>query len=188
MDLGSLILDIRYAVGDMTGDIYSPYSIVNAINTVLRQVNKSLSNITSDLTKKRVTLTLVDSVVDLPDDFQSISRITDGSFIPLTPRTNEDDTVKFLYEILDNQIYSNSDTIILTYKKYFLEVLPDDLTVILPVPDFFKDLLTTYAKVTLQGDVSSSDATILPTIEEAVMSLVAGRDKSRLYTKMPFHV
>lgn len=188
MDLGSQILDIRYAIGDMAGDTYSPYQIVNAINTVLRQINKALSNITSDLTKKRVTLTLVDGVADLPDDFQSISRITDGSFIPLTPRTTEDDTAKFLYEILDNQIYSNSDTIILTYKRYFTEIAADDLTAILPVPDFFKDLLTTYTKVMLQGGVSNSDSTILPTIENAVMSLVAGRDKTRIYTKMPFNV
>lgn len=189
MLLQDQIIDIRYAINDMAGNDYSDYQIVNALNTVIRQVNAALSNVTSDLTKARTTLTLVSGAVTLPTDFVKETRVTDPvSNYDLLPRTTELSTDTHTYEILSNQLIVNLPTVVLTYKKYFPEMDLTMLASVMPFPDFFKDVVTLYTKVTLQGAVGQGDASVLPPIEQKVMQLVSGRGKGRLYTKMPFRV
>jgi hypothetical protein len=189
MLLQDQILDIQYSVGDIEGNVYSPYQIMNALNTVIRQVNAALSNVTSDLTKTRIPLTLISGAVDLPLDFVKETRVTDPvSNYDLLPRTTELSTDTHTYEILNNQLIANLPTVVLTYKKFFNEMELTMLTSVMPFPDFFKDVVTLYTKVTLQGAVGQGDASVLPPIEQKVMQLVAGRGKGRLYTKMPFRV
>lgn len=185
MILQDQLLDIRYAVGDMPGDVYSDYQIVNALNTVIRQVNAQLCNMTSDLIKTRTTLTLVDGAVDLPADFQSMVKLTGANNSILRPRTIEADTDTYTFEILNNQIVANQDTVTLTYKRSFVE-LDGTLSTTMPLPDFFKDVLTMYTKVMLQGSISQGDGSILPPLEQKVITLVSGRDKKQMKLKPVF--
>lgn len=188
MGLLNQLQDIRLAIGDTAKTKYSDYQIVSTLNAIIRQANKVLSNVTSDLVKKRVTLTLADGVIDLPVDFQAIIRITDASNIPLVARTTENEVSTYIFEVIDNQIIANVAVIILTYKKFFTdidleydennEIVDKDL----PLPNFFKDTLTVYTKATLDGTVTPEP------LDTVLKRLVVGRDKGRINTKMPFRV
>lgn len=188
MALLSQLLDIRLAVGDPAKNVYSDYQVINALNAILRQTNKVLSNITSDLCKARTTLTLTAGAVDLPVDYQAIIRITDSNNIPLTARTTEIDTSPYIFEIIDNQIIANVPTVILTYKKFFADIdLEYDtngqiVEKTLPLPDFFKDSLTVYTKAALDGTITDEP------LDAVIKRLVSRRDKGRISTKMPFRV
>jgi len=186
MLLQDQLLDIQYAVKDVQGDVYSPHIIVNALNTVIRQINATLSNMTSDLVKTRVPLTLVSGAITLPTDFQSMVKLTDSNNNVLRPRTVEPDTDTYTFEILNNQILANQLTVILTYKRYFAEMDLTMLATVMPLPDFFKDVITSYTKVILQGAMSQGDTTILPPLEQKVIMLVGGRDKKQMKLKPVF--
>jgi hypothetical protein len=189
MQLLPLLFDIRVAIGDTEKAIYSDHHVMSALNSVIRQTNKILSNLTSDLTKAKTTLTLVDCEVDLPADFQAIIRITDENNVPLTSRTSEADTVPYIFEILDGKIIAPTvSKVALRYKKFFTDVpleYDENNAIVdktLPLPDFFRDLLTNHTKEAIATG-------IVPVIkDETVKTLVAGRDKGRLYTKMPFRI
>jgi hypothetical protein len=185
MLLQDQLLDIRYAINDMASHTYSDYQIVNALNTVIRQVNAQLSNMTSDLIKARTTLTLVNGAITLPTDFQSMVKMTDANNSIMRPRTVEPDTDTNTFEILNNQILANQPTVVLTYKKYFAE-MDGTLSTNMPLPDFFKDVLTLYTKVILQGTMSQGDSQVLPPIEQKIMMLVGGRDKKQMKLKPIF--
>jgi hypothetical protein len=189
MQLLPLLFDIRVAIGDAQQVNVSDYQIMSALNSVIRQTNKILSNMTSDLTKSKTTLTLTGGEVALPADFQAIISITDENNVPLTSRTTEADTVPYIFELLDGKIIAPTvSAVILRYKKFFTDVSLEydvnnaivDKT--LPLPDFFRDLLVNHVKEAIVTG-------IVPVIkDEAVKTLVAGRDKGRLYTKMPFRI
>lgn len=181
-----IMADVRFSVGDMGKVKYSDHQLVNAINQVMRQINTTLCNITSDIVKTRVTLALTNGSVSLPIDYDSLIKITTIDNLPMYYRTSENNDDSWTYELIGGMIYANQSSVVLTYKKSFPEFDVNDTNVTLPLPDFFKDLVSLYVKVALQGAVSSGDSTVLPPLDAAVRKKVAGRDKGRMRFKPSF--
>lgn len=171
MTVDQQLYDIRFAVNDFPDAVYSLYDKLNALNQVVFNMNTVLSNISSDLVKERVTLTLTSGSVDLPDDYGGMISLTDTSGVRLYERIGEDSSNRNTYELINNKIYAAYDSLTLTYKKTFLEVGESDT---MPLPDMFKSLVTAYAK-TLLTQQKSFDSEMIAMLETDVKRRVSSR-------------
>lgn len=75
--LKTLIEEIREETDDLNQDILSEYSLLKTYNNVQSLVGNRLIALKSLLITKRMGLTLINGVCNLPKDFQNVVKITD---------------------------------------------------------------------------------------------------------------
>lgn len=185
MTAQDLITSLRFRLNDTEQKQYSNYELLDALNGVLSLINIALCNISNDLITSVVTLDTSSGSASLPNDYQGVIKVVDPNNNELIPKTNEDSTANWVYDIIGGSIYANQPTIALYYKKSFVPVV---LTDVLPVPDLFRELLKRYTVIYLSNQESNQDASLFEPMVKQVYLLVAGRDKSKLYRQLPFYV
>ena len=174
MKVDDQLYDIRFAVNDFGDAVFSIYDKFNALNQILQMMNTILSNISSDLVKKRVTLTFVDGKAALPADYGGMVSLAGSSGSRMYERISEDTSDLNTYEILDNEVYTAHDSLVLTYKKTFAEFATTDTDEDMPVPDMFKPVITSYAK-TLLTQAKSFDSEMISQLEADVKRRTSSR-------------
>lgn len=165
------LYDIRFSVNDFNDGVYSLYEKLSALNQVLQMMNTILANISSDLVKERATLTFTAGSADLPTDYGGMVSLTATSGYKLYERLGEDTSDLNTYELIGGKIYAAHSTLTLTYKKVFAEVDEADT---MPLPDMFKQLITSYCK-TLLTQAKSFDSELIAMLEADVKRRVTSR-------------
>lgn len=182
-----IITSLRYELGDMQGYTISDYVLLNCINAIQRLINVELCNTTSDLILSVEELDTSSGSADLPTDYQGIIKLLNASNRELWPNTDlgADDPLKTYY-IQDSKLYTDASPVTLYYKKSFpaLTSTADNI----PLPDLFFEVIKKYTKIYYQGQETAGDATILQPLAKDVYKLVASRNKTRLWRKLPFTV
>lgn len=166
---------------------FSDHQICEAVNAVLSIVFNALSTSNNELLTEEKELTLVDGVCALPSDFLSVVNV----FGPLGMLTQQSKSLAVddkTYRIRKDSIYSANDSIELHYKPYFVEISNEDLTVLLPVPNYFSELLKKYAIMALQGGINKADTTVVQQVTDDVYRLTAGREYNEIPLQQSFKV
>jgi hypothetical protein len=179
MTAQQLFLSLRFILNDMERSRFSDYQLTESVNSVLSIINNALAKSNSELITEETDLTLVSGVVDLPVDFQSMVNVFAGTNL-LSYQSKSSDSSSNTYRIRGNKIYSTNETLTIHYKKTFLPIDTDDLSVSLPVPDYFSELLKKYTVIIMQGGISKTETPIVQQISDDVYKLTAGREYSAI--------
>ena len=174
-------------INDNSQVVYSDYQICEAVNTVLSIVFNTLSTSNNELLTEEAELTLTDGVAPLPTDFLSVVNV----FGPLGKLTQQSKSLAVddkTYRIRKDSIYSANDSIELHYKPYFVEIDASNLTVTIPVPNYFSEMLKKYVIVALQGGMNNADASVVQQITNDVYRLTAGREYNEIPIQQTFKV
>jgi hypothetical protein len=182
-----VLLGIRYELGDMQQEVYSDHILLNALNSISRMVNIHLCNISNDLvTTSAILDTSVTGYAPLPSDYQGVTSVQDKQMSYLIPRTDEPDSDIYTYKIWNSNLYAVNTPITVIYKKSFPTLV--NMTDTIPFPILFTELLKKYTKIYLQNQETSADSTIMEPMADEVFHLVAGRNYTKLWRKMPFYL
>lgn len=182
-----VLLGVRYELGDIQGFVYSDYVLLNALNSILRMINIDLCNMSSDLVIASATLdTSITGYAPLPSNYQGVKQVLDVAGNPLDPRTDELSSDIYTYKIWANNLYAVNSPITFYYKSAFPTLV--NMTDVVPLPVMFTEILKKYIKIYTQNQETAADATIMQPLTTDLMKLVAGRDKTKLWRKMPFYV
>lgn len=166
---------------------YSNYQVAEALNTVLSIVFNALSQSNNELITEEIDLILIEGVANLPTDFLSVVNVFSANG-KLTQQSKSKEVDQYTYRIRKNKIYSANESIRLDYKPYFISIIPDNLVVELPVPNYFSELLKKYAIMALQGGINKADTTVVQQITDDVYRLTAGREYNAIEMFPTFYV
>lgn len=162
----------------MSGDVYSDYQLEESVNTVQSIIANALSISNSELLTDAATITLVNGVGALPTDFRSVVSVFNENNRSLPYLTKSKSVDEYSYRIRGNNIYSNSATLTLDYKKSLTNADISNLAVEMDLPDYFADTIKKYSVTILQNGISNADASIIQMIADDVYKLTSGREYS----------
>jgi len=174
MNTDSLFLSLRYKLNE---NEFSNYQITDALNYVMKEINRALSGVTSSLITKVVSLALVNNQATLPSDLESIIQVTDKICIPFT------DTIDaYTYQITGNTIQAQGETVTIYYKKSYPQYVFTDVitptTIDLPVS--FDNMLRDNIINLLTGQPTN--------IQAQTIKLIASRDGKKRPQRLIFNL
>lgn len=184
MTPNDIILAVRMApeIKDMDAAHYSDYDILQALNEVAAYLYNVLAEQTSSLLDKRTELQKVednDEGFVLPDDFLQIVSAYDGDARVMEPQMKDGKLTEHSYRIVGAKLYTESKSVTLVYKPFFVDLTIDDLEKDMDLPPFFKPLLKKATILILQGG-GQQDTAVLQLVADSVAKIVGNMAFSQI--------
>jgi len=187
MTVATLFTYVRYQISDELKTSYTDTELLTYLNQTNNYVYTTLIIHESNLTIKKVDITLTDGEGSLPSDFQSDSAVKlEGT--PLNAVAPSTTPNASQYSIMADTIYSDNDSITLYY-----HFMPDDYAVedTLTIPRYFENMYIQMVKFLVMNTDeydTSVEQSLLVRFESLILTLVGKRGTSDIKAVMPFGV
>lgn len=182
MIVSDLIKTLRVAIDDVHSVRYSDYSFLDVVNTVFTNFTNLLNKHNSELLLKEVTLVMENDACVLPDDFAKLVSVTynDEDVSPCIKLTSNG------YKVVGSTIKSKLPSLDITYSCFY----PDsfELASTVPFPAYLIEYLKKYIVMVLTNNNSDASITILPVMENDIVSLLSARGHAYVDRELPFRV
>lgn len=174
MNANELFISVKYKVWYNN---YTDYQITDSLNYIMKEINLTLNSISSSLTTKSVTLTVVNNEAELPSDLESIISVTDKISTPINSELDA-----YTYQVEGNTIRTQGDTVKIYYKKSYPQYVFTDVIspTTIDLPASFDNILRDNIVLLLTGQPID--------IKLQVIKLMASRDGKKRPQRLIFNL
>lgn len=160
-------------ISDTDSAKYSDYDLIEAFNSVGREIYTMLANRSGRLIEKRAKLEADEDGYKLPEDFLQMVVVYGDQGRTMDYAGKGRELTAYTYYIIGQKLYTKSKEVTIEYKPYFVELTPDKLDDVMDLPAYFKGLIKKAIVLLLTASTAEQEKTVLQTVADEVQRLVS---------------